>query len=232
MAGDWIKFESTTPDKPEVVAMASVLGIDQDAVVGKLMRLWVWADQNSVNGNGVTVTSSFLDRITFCPGFAKAMRDVGWLSGDDGAMSLPNFERHNGKTAKERAVTNRRVADHRIRNGESNAVVTPAPLPKPLPEKRRVREEKKEKIDMFPGVPPQILADWKAIRKLKKLAITQTAIDLITAEAAKAGMTLAQALTKAVEEGWGGFKAEWLTKTDRNGQPDRKEPAPLPRMQA
>ena len=38
MAGDWIKVEHTTPDKPEVVKLADMIGIDQDAVVGKLLR--------------------------------------------------------------------------------------------------------------------------------------------------------------------------------------------------
>lgn len=149
MAGDWIKFDVTTPDKPEVVKMAAVLGVDQDAVVGKLLRVWVWADQNSItsNGgcNGVTVTSAFLDRLTFCPGFTAAMRSVGWLVGEDGNLSLPNFERHNGKTAKERAVTNRRVAKSRSGKGSRNddgvTDVTAAPLQKPLPEKRERREE-------------------------------------------------------------------------------------------
>jgi len=39
MAGDWIKLEHTTPDKPEVFAMADTLGIDPDAVTGKLCRV-------------------------------------------------------------------------------------------------------------------------------------------------------------------------------------------------
>lgn len=147
MAGDWIKFDVTTADKPEVVRMAAVLGIDQDAVVGKLLRVWVWADQNSItsNGgcNGVTATSAFLDRLTFCSGFTGAMRNVGWLTGEDGNLSLPNVERHNEKAAKERAVTNRRVAKSRAGKGASNApsvtdVTVPALL-KPLPEKREKR---------------------------------------------------------------------------------------------
>jgi hypothetical protein len=138
MAGDWIKFECTTPDKPEIVRMAATLGIDQDAVVGKLMRVWIWADQNSVDGNALSVTSAFLDRLTICAGFANAMRDVGWLIGHDGALTFPGFATHNGQTAKARAVTNRRVAKHRI---VGNANVTPAPLQKALPEKRREEED-------------------------------------------------------------------------------------------
>lgn len=152
MAGDWIKFEVTTPDKPEVVQMAAILQIDQDAVVGKLLRVWAWADQNTIvcNGecNGLTVTRSFIDRMTFCPGFALAMQKVGWLIGEENSFTFPNFVRHNGKTAKERAVSNKRVAQHRSSNGKGNdsvtesvtVGVTQAPLQIPLPEKRR--EEK------------------------------------------------------------------------------------------
>lgn len=142
MAGDWIKVEHTTPDKPEVVKLAGILGIDQDAVVGKLLRLWIWADQQSVSGNALTVTNSFLDRLVFCPGFAAGLVKVGWLNGREGLLSIPNFDRHNGQSAKNRANTNRRVANSRKAHHERvaktcNANVTLEPLQKPLPEKRR-----------------------------------------------------------------------------------------------
>ena len=140
MAGDWIKIETITPDKPEVIRMAHVLGIDQDAVVGKLVRVWVWADQNSLDGNGLSVTRAFLNRLTVQQGFAEALLQVGWLLGDDGNLTFPDFTKHNGQSAKTRADTNRRVAKHREkRNGNSESVtdVTQGPLPKPLPEKRR-----------------------------------------------------------------------------------------------
>lgn len=142
MAGDWIKVEHTTLDKPEVVKLAGILGIDQDAVVGKLLRLWIWADQQSVSGNAITVTNSFLDRLVFCPGFAAGLVKVGWLNGREGLLSIPNFDRHNGQSAKNRANTNRRVANSRKAHHERvaktcNENVTLEPLQKPLPEKRR-----------------------------------------------------------------------------------------------
>ncbi len=40
MAGDWIKVQHVTPDKPEVWQIADRLDIDPDAVVGKLIRVW------------------------------------------------------------------------------------------------------------------------------------------------------------------------------------------------
>lgn len=118
--------------------MAAELGIDQDAITGKLVRLWSWADQTSRDGHAVSVTSAFLDRLTICPGFAAALRKVGWLTGEDGNLCFPNFELHNGETAKARALTNRRQA--KFRNGSNDSVTLPA-LRRRLPEERRGEEE-------------------------------------------------------------------------------------------
>ena len=143
MAGDWIKIQHALSDKPEVHLIASRLGIDPDAVVGKLIRLWTWFDQQTSSAcNAVTVTDVTLDRICHRDGFASAVRSVNWLAfsetPDGPAVTLPNFDRHNGETAKERALTNDRVAKSRSKKTRKrNADVTPTPLQKPLPEKRR-----------------------------------------------------------------------------------------------
>ena len=132
MAGDWIKIDITTPDKPEIDKMASLLKLDHDSIVGKCVRVWIWADLQSVDGNALIVTESFLDRLTYCPGFASALRQVGWLSGREGRLTIPNFDRHNGQTAKNRALTVKRV--QKSRNGAS--------VTKSLPEIEKRREEK------------------------------------------------------------------------------------------
>ena len=130
MAGDWIKFELATLDKPEVIAMAEQLETSSYDVVGRLLRVWGWFDQQSRNGyaGGVTrdALKKFIDRIAESQGFAATMQKVGWLS-DDG---LPNFDRHNGETAKNRALSKNRMK--RLR--DAGGVTTPSP------EKRR--EEK------------------------------------------------------------------------------------------
>lgn len=150
MAGDWIKLECTTPDKPEIIRMAATLRIDQDAVVGKLLRLWVWADQNSVNGEGVTITAAFIDRLTNRRGFAAAMRSTGWLVGDDGAMTFPKFERHNGITAKMRAESNRRMKKSRETKPDGCGNVAEKSQQKAQPEKRREDTDQEE-----PPTPPK-----------------------------------------------------------------------------
>jgi hypothetical protein len=139
MAGDWLKFEIATLDKPEVWAIAQELSVDPDAVIGKLLRVWSWFDQQSTNGNAPSVTKALLDRASGVTGFCNAVIRVGWMIDDGSILSLPNFERHNGKTAKTRAQTNKRVKNHRdIDLPDCNA----PSVTKALPEKRR--EEKKK----------------------------------------------------------------------------------------
>lgn len=113
MAGDWIKFELSTLEKTEVFEIAEALDIDPDAVVGKLLRVWGWFDQQTTTGNAVSVTKKLLDRKVFVTGFCDAMILVGWLIESGNQITVPNFSRHNGKTAKDRANTAKRVASHR-----------------------------------------------------------------------------------------------------------------------
>lgn len=108
MIAPWIKIEVTTPDKPEIVAMAETLKKDPDLIVGKLIRLWCWTDQNSVAGETVSITRKWIDRHVGLRGFAAAMESVGWLGGQDLALEFPNFSRHNGKSAKRRAMEKRK----------------------------------------------------------------------------------------------------------------------------
>lgn len=56
----------------------------------------------------------------------------------------------------------------------------------------------------------QLAVDWIALRKTKKAAVTQTAIDGIIREADKAGLSLEAALRVCCERGWVGFRSEWM----------------------
>ncbi|MFM0100304.1 conserved phage C-terminal domain-containing protein [Paraburkholderia nemoris] len=141
----WLKVEVETPDKPEIWSMADVLGIDADTVFGKVFRVWRWFDQHTEDGNATGVTFLLVDRVAGITGFAAAMEKVGWLGKTDQGLSLPNFNRHNGQTAKNRANTAVRVAKHKAVKATGNDKVTPQPLPTALP---REREEKEVKEDM------------------------------------------------------------------------------------
>lgn len=127
MAGDWIKMRVSLRGDPAVKGIARRTGLSRFEVVGRLHAVWSWADQNLGTGNAQGVTAADLDDEAEHPGFAQAMSEEGWLKILSTGLSFPNFDRHNGKPAKERALTAQRVKRHR-----NDASVT-----KPLPEKRR-----------------------------------------------------------------------------------------------
>ncbi|WP_241500117.1 hypothetical protein [Serratia marcescens] len=153
MAYEWIKIEVVTPDKPEIYQLAEILAIDPDAVLGKLIRIWAWADQQTIDGNAnsnaASVTKSAIDRIGFMPGFADALIQVGWLRFDGSILIFPNFDRHNGKSSKKRVLTNRRVTEHREKNNKSNAGSVTTAFQKALPEEEiELEEDIKDKTTM------------------------------------------------------------------------------------
>lgn len=167
MAGDWIKFELTTLDKPEVCQIADLADIDPDAVVGKLMRVWGWFDQQTEKGNAPSVSKKLLDRLVGVIGFCEHMKSVAWMIEIDGVISLPHFDRHNGKTAKNRLLTAKRVANHKASNGKSNASSVSDALPKE--EKRREDQNPlsaHEPVD--PRMPSEMTLDWVPDEKLLK----------------------------------------------------------------
>lgn len=137
MAGDWIKLEINTFDKPEVMAITVAIGLDDpDYTVGKLAKMWRWFDQHTTDGNAVGVTSALLDRYVGVTGFCSAMQSVGWLTINDDGIALPRFDFHNGTTAKQRAQGAKRSADKRSRDKSNAPSVTDA---LPREEKRRYK---------------------------------------------------------------------------------------------
>ncbi len=79
----------------------------------------------------------------------------------------------------------------------------------------------------IPGVPEELTSEWKAVRKAKRAGpISQTVIDAIYREAAKAGITPEQAVRCCVERGWQGFKADWYSNAATAGRTSSPAPAP------
>lgn len=184
MAGDWMKIDLELPDKPEVHAMAGMLGIDPDAVVGKLIRVWQWFDKHTVDGNAHGVTFSLPDRITNVTGFGEAMSFVGWLNQNDKTLIMPKFDRHTSESAKSRALTAKRVAKSKLKsNGKGNAVTVTTTLPIALPREEKRREYKNPSVDSPDGFadfwaayPKKIgkgaaQASWKKLRPPLKVCL-------------------------------------------------------------
>ncbi len=139
-------MEACLPDKPEVLAMCAITGMDPDTIVGKCFRVWRWFDQHTREGNANGVT---LVTLAYAIGngegslkFLQAMKTVGWVVEDETGVSLPNFDRHNGETAKTRALTAKRVAKHKAKsNAEGNDSGNAISVSDALPREEKRREE-------------------------------------------------------------------------------------------
>jgi hypothetical protein len=149
MAGDWIKIQHATCDKPEMSVIAERLGIDPDAVLGKCVRFWVWLDAQSRNGHALRVTKMGIDRVVFVTGFADALIEVGWLEHDGELFNVPNFDMHNGKTAKHRALGNARQKVSRSCHAPS-VTKTPSERDKIVTREEKRREEITRKKETRP----------------------------------------------------------------------------------
>lgn len=224
MAGEWIKMRNDLAEDPAVISMAGALGVDEDLIVGKLHRLWSWADRQSRDGHAVGVTQKWIDRHIRCDGFAAAMAQVGWLAIDSSGISFPNFDRHNGETAKTRALGTKRKQKQRTVVPQVVPDVSRTDRDKSETREEKRREEKKEQKtaplgDLLEGVSPEVARDFKALRTRLRAPITATAMKGIRREAAAAGIGLESALAMCCERGWRGFKAEWLNDQRHGGKP-------------
>ena len=66
------------------------------------------------------------------------------------------------------------------------------------------------------GAEKQLISDWLAVRKKKKLTNTQTALKGFLKQVDKSGNSLNDVLTKCIEKSWGGFEADWYKKEKRS----------------
>lgn len=161
MAGDWLKVEACTPDKPEVIGIADMLGIAPAHAFGSLFMVWRWFDQHTTEGNASYVTKVTIDRLSGNAGFADAMSKVGWLTiNNDGTVALPHFDRHNGETAKQRGLTAKRVAKSKSKSNDTgNAPIVTDTVSGALPkEEKRIEDSFKNSsvTNVTGGEPPKI----------------------------------------------------------------------------
>ncbi len=85
--------------------------------------------------------------------------------------------------------------------------------PKPPQAPSKLHAELKSDDLEAEGVNPKHAADWLRVRRAKKAPLTRTAWDGVKRDAASAGLSPADAVRIAAENGWQGFKAAWLTNT-------------------
>ena len=147
MAGDWIKMRTDLLTHPKVVRILSATcpqalrnASEKYRVIGGLHAVWTVFDTHSSDGVLHGYTPELLDNVIGWDGFSRAMEAVGWLLFDGlQTLSLPDFDTHNGQSAKRRGEDQKRKKTSRqsVRNVSAD-----------VPDKKRTRDreeiEKKE----------------------------------------------------------------------------------------
>lgn len=118
----WIKMRTDLAEDPATIMVAAKTGLDEFAVVGRLHRLWAWADSQTSDGRIADVNGEWIDRYLQAPGFAAALVDAKWLSITTRGVRFPNFARHNGQSGKARAANTRR--QQVLRGGRAQSATT------------------------------------------------------------------------------------------------------------
>lgn len=144
MAGEWIKVRTNLWDDPRIGQLCEMTDQGEAAVIGGLYWLWATADEHSSNGLLHGMTTRTIDRKTGVSGLGNALVAIGWISESADGVTVLRFDEHNGASAKARAQTAKRVANHK-----GNAKVTGAALPEldktvsdALPREEKIREDK------------------------------------------------------------------------------------------
>jgi hypothetical protein len=99
---NWIAVTKDLENKPEIFRIARALGITHCEAVCRCLRVWGWADDQTIDGFVAGVVVGDIDAPAGLPGFGKALVNEKWLLVDDRGVTFPNWSRWNATSAKER----------------------------------------------------------------------------------------------------------------------------------
>ena len=169
MAGEWCPIDCNLSTKPEVLELVDETGDPADAVIGRLVQLWLWAAMNSEDGSARMTVRRLGKLFGGSDTFWAGVQRVGWLQVDEanGTVAIPGWERRFSSSAKARAQAAVRHA--RERDGRSRAHGVGAPPSDPGRERALELEELGDQkfSSSACGGWDEIRAAWHSSGKLK-----------------------------------------------------------------
>lgn len=144
--------------------------------------------------------------------FFEQVEGRGWVNRRaDEEIASYAARRKSASEAGKRSANKRSTTVQRPLSDGSTTVqlTTTTPTTTPIQNTKPARA-RVSNVSCPEEVKPEIWEGWISIRKAKRAPISEAALDLVRAEATKAGWTLNAALTECVARGWQGFKADWV----------------------
>jgi hypothetical protein len=215
MAGDWLKVEKNTPEKPEILALADLLQISVADVFLACFKIWRWADSHTSDGYAQGVTEAHLDGLSGVSGLASALSKVGWLQARKGSLVVPHFERHMSQGAKTRALTAARMARSRGKKSDARSVTEASP--------DKIREDKNKDPPNPPAIPETLKTPafveawdrWNRYKRESRKTLRPSTAALQLKKLAKFGPeTAIAAIEASIANGWIGLFPESVSEGD------------------
>lgn len=105
MAGDWIKIRHALPRSGNVVRIMSACDADKLRTIGGLVSALLLFDEQTDSGHLSGYTLKVFDLEVGLPGLGAALCDpkVGWMEENEDGLTLLEWDKHNGASAKRRA---------------------------------------------------------------------------------------------------------------------------------
>jgi uncharacterized protein YdaU (DUF1376 family) len=134
----------------------------------------------------------------------RAYHDKQRANGSKGGRGNKRIDKANAKPNKPTALPNKATAKPTINN------------------KQETINNKYLKTKTPDGVSDEVFNDFLKMRKAMKAPVTETAIKGLKREAEKANLSLEGVMTLCCQNGWRGFKADWLM-NPKNAHQDRRD---------
>lgn len=109
----WLPIDFDTPDKHEVVTLASRLKRDTSECFGRVVMVWIWVQKNTPDGVIPNGTLAMIDHAAKLEGFGEAMASVGWCRVEGAQLVFPKWDRYNDQNAKRRMQNSERQRKNR-----------------------------------------------------------------------------------------------------------------------
>jgi hypothetical protein len=123
----WMKIETNTPEKPEIRTIARQCHCSKAEAFLAFFRLWAYFDEHTADGFIPGLVQDDVDEIAGLEGVGRTLESVRWLTFDQTGITISTWERHNGESAKKRALAAKRAQRFR-----ANRRWNPPPGPPPM----------------------------------------------------------------------------------------------------
>lgn len=221
MSGEWFPVDVNLADKPEVLELCEITGLDVEVVVFRLFRLWGWFQMHSSDGDARVTLKRFTTVAGGDADFWRAVTEVGWLEQTEQGIRIPKWSERfsNAAKSKKRAALRQKHYRQRVTAALCSSDADPSPEEKRIQKnKKTIKAPSSQSSVPVDGISWDKSAGWSGITAddRKAWATAYPATD-ITREMARAQEWLKANPSRAHRKSWRRFLTGWFGRVQDAG---------------